>query len=361
MMSLFPTLEQALESEGILTDLSADLVDDDFWGDPMREQFAPGSLVRITAPGALFDARYVGALFSAFATSWQGLINVGVAKAEPVAAPPLRKGQQGGQRSQKSPSPWRLAFVRLRTISRTWISWTAIPRSVGSTCRVFQRCKEAYFPPGIHLNMRPAKSERAIVTARLQEGRKYLDSDAEVLFSRYGVGLQEWTLVGSIGHYGHGAAPESPSLINEDDGSVNRADFVEFVNNLLLNMGETGFVDLPRSQVSLWCLLRCTESWVTPTSCLRRNPRDSLLGFVMSGPNPAPIPARPDASVGPKIHVQLRYTISRRISATRSSVYLRSVLRLIDRYDGRSRHGWSDCGLRAREVRAQSEYEAKQV
>lgn len=242
--ALFPTLEQALESGGILTDLSAELTDDDFWGETMRDRFPAGSLVRVTAPGALFDARYVGASLSAFATSWQGLTNVGVFDAAVPA--PAKKGTQGGQRSQKRPAA---AEPGLRTIEDE-IPDVHIMDGGTTVSREYMqgivRVARGMFSPGIHLNMRPAASKRAIVTARLQEGRQFLDGDAEVLFSRYGVGVQEWTLVGSIGHYGQKAAEESPSLVNEDDGSVNRADFVGFVNNFLLTLGETGFIDLPQ-------------------------------------------------------------------------------------------------------------------
>jgi hypothetical protein len=57
------------------------------------------------------------------------------------------------------------------------------------------------FAPGLHLNLVPTTSDRIIIGARLQEGRAYLDSDPDILFARYGLGFQEWTLVGSIGHY----------------------------------------------------------------------------------------------------------------------------------------------------------------
>jgi hypothetical protein len=32
------------------------------------------------------------------------------------------------------------------------------------------------------------------------QGRSFLDSEVHLVFARYGVGLQEWTLVGIIGH-----------------------------------------------------------------------------------------------------------------------------------------------------------------
>jgi len=103
------------------------------------------------------------------------------------------------------------------------------------------------FTPGLHLNMRPTGLDSHVVTARLQEGRQFLDGDPEVLFARYGAGQQEWTLVGSLGHYGETvteAATDDPALVDAD-GNVNRSRFAAFVNNFLSYLGTLGFIDVP--------------------------------------------------------------------------------------------------------------------
>jgi hypothetical protein len=79
--ALFPTLEQALESLGMLHDISEELTHAEFWGESMRTALPPSALIRVTAPGALFDARYVSSTFAAFATSFQGLVNIGAFEA----------------------------------------------------------------------------------------------------------------------------------------------------------------------------------------------------------------------------------------------------------------------------------------
>lgn len=243
--ALFPTLEQALESLGILTDISQELMDADFWGKGMRTMFPPGSLVRVTAPAALFDARYVAATISAFATSYQGLTNVGVFSGP--TQPASRKGQQGPRtpkrQSDSSSEPRQLEDdvpdVVIATGDGDGLSREYLQGII--------RVARGVFSPGLHLNMTPTGTLGAIVTARLQEGRQFLDSDPEVLTARYGASEQEWTLVGSIGHYGQEpvADEDAPSLVNSDE-SVNRAGFAGFVNNFLLKLGSTGFIDLPQ-------------------------------------------------------------------------------------------------------------------
>lgn len=243
--ALFPTLEQALESLGLMFDISEELSHPEFWGEPMRDTFPPGTLVRITAPSALFDARYVATTFAAFATSWQGLVNVGALEAMPPTPP--RKGGQGGQRPQQrkgSPDsgPRNLEDdipdVALRfegtSLSREYLQGVV-------------RIARGMFTPGLHLNMRPTGVASHVVTARLQEGRQFLDGDPEILFARYGAGMQEWTLVGSVGHYGQtvdSSTIDDPGLVDAS-GNVNRSRFATFVNNFLSYIGTLGFIDVP--------------------------------------------------------------------------------------------------------------------
>ncbi|WP_456243122.1 DUF6414 family protein [Streptomyces canus] len=63
--AIFPTLEEALESEGLLRDISEEAADPSQWGSGGLERIAPpGSLVRITAMGSLFDTRYAASVLS---------------------------------------------------------------------------------------------------------------------------------------------------------------------------------------------------------------------------------------------------------------------------------------------------------
>ena len=245
--ALFPTLEQTLESLGVLQDVSAELSAPEFWGPPMQERFPPGTLVRITAPSALFDARYVATTFAAFATSWQGLVNVGAVETPPSTSPTPRKGRQGGQQPrQRKVAP----AADLRSLEDD-IPDVALDAGGTTLSREYLqgivRVARGMFTPGLHLNMRPAGVDTHVVTARLQEGRQFLDGDAEVLFARYGGGMQEWTLVGSIGHYGEAVAADvisDPELV-QPNGNVNRSRFAAFVNNFISYIGTLGFIDAP--------------------------------------------------------------------------------------------------------------------
>ncbi|QKW11406.1 MULTISPECIES: hypothetical protein [unclassified Micromonospora] len=63
--AVFPMLEEALDSEGYLTDVSEELrsFDSDSFDD-FKSAYPPGSFVRLTGPARFFDARYVAQAFA---------------------------------------------------------------------------------------------------------------------------------------------------------------------------------------------------------------------------------------------------------------------------------------------------------
>jgi hypothetical protein len=83
-----------------------------------------------------------------------------------------------------------------------------------------------------------------VVSARLEEGRSFLDSEVDVLFARYGVGLQEWTLVGIIGHHGTSEDVDFDDAGFMDDDHVVRSRFSEYVSRFTKLLGQFGLIDL---------------------------------------------------------------------------------------------------------------------
>jgi hypothetical protein len=96
----------------------------------------------------------------------------------------------------------------------------------------------------LYLNLLPTDDERCVVSARLEEGRSFLDSEVDVLFARYGVGLQEWTLVGIIGHHGMSEDVDMDDADFMDDEHVVRSRFSEYVSRFTKLLGQLGLIDL---------------------------------------------------------------------------------------------------------------------
>lgn len=166
-----------------------------------------------------------------------------------IAAPPapqLKKGGQGGQLPKSRRNPVETEHKQLEDdIPDVDIHFgdDSVSREL---LRGMVQLSRGMFAPGLHLNMSPTGVDSHVVTARLQEGRQFLDGESDVLFARYGAEAQSWTLVGSIGHYGttsEGVA-DGARLVDEDD-NVNRSAFVSFVNSFMSYIGTLGFVDAP--------------------------------------------------------------------------------------------------------------------
>lgn len=115
------------------------------------------------------------------------------------------------------------------------------------------------YAPGLHLMMNPRDSEFGTISVRMQEGRQYLDTDTDILFSRYGVADQEWTVVGTIGHHARRVTSLEPNDFVRDDGSIDRSKFAQFVTRLGGIMGTQGFTDIaqvPGFTIVPWAIYR---------------------------------------------------------------------------------------------------------
>lgn len=237
--ALFPMLEDALDSESLLRDISEEVADVEQWNSgKLKEQVPPGSLVRVTAMGSLFDTRYVAAAFSAFASVSAGLNGLGLSP-DPGAPSPGKSKQ--GQR-QRASKPGEAAKVD--QLEDMIPDFPAVAGIDGGTLRSFVQISRGVFSPGLHINLVPASG--VLISSRLQEGRQYLDSEADVLLARYGAEPQEWTLVGSIGSYGteETALPEM-NFVRGETG-LDRGAFAEAMNAQMRNLGRVGFIDLPQ-------------------------------------------------------------------------------------------------------------------
>lgn len=242
--SIFPMLEEALESEGLIRDISEEVADSSRWAmGGLREIAPPGSLIRVTAMGSLFDARYAASVFAAFASAAIGLQGMGVDLTGTAQKAPSGKGN-AGQKGPRSPKPGQ--GVPDRQIEDSIPDFQGVGGVDGNSLRAIIRMARGLFAPGLHINLSPVASSDVLISSRLQEGRQYLDTETDILFARYGTEPQEWTLVGSVGSYGpRDTGLPDFSFVNPD-GSMNRSHFADGLNGLMKYLGGMGFVDLPQ-------------------------------------------------------------------------------------------------------------------
>lgn len=241
--SLFKDLEADLEALGMLSDISAELGELETW--KTVESLAPrGRIVRITAPGSLFHPGQMSDAIVGMVTAAHGLSDLSVAEASDSSSTPrgTKNNPKGADRRPRPKIDGSPQFPEDLLPPGNIVPIMDVKRDqLAGMIRVIR----GVFGEGVHVHLRPAGSEGPIISARLEPGRKYLDSSPEVLFSRYGLGQQEWTVVGVVGQLGSSAVPDEIDDVMHEDGSVNRAKLVDLVGHFL---GQTaGLIDLPQA------------------------------------------------------------------------------------------------------------------
>lgn len=125
------------------------------------------------------------------------------------------------------------------------------PRLFGVTpdmLRAMIRTARGMFNKGLHLLFSTTGGVGWNATARLQEGRRYLDAEPDVLFSRYGTAPQEWTIVGTVGRFSIKPSPgllQEANFLSPNGQSISRARFVNGLNSLMGMIGGYGITDAP--------------------------------------------------------------------------------------------------------------------
>lgn len=244
--SLFKELETDLESLGLLEDVSEELSSRNSWSS-LDSSIVPGKMLRLTAKGTLFHSTQMADAIVGMATAAHGI-------AELTASQNDRRdtgsGVSGTKQKTKRPTnremkqaPVQPVFPEDMLPAGEEVPFLGVPRTLLSGMIQVVR---GIFGEGMHLQLRPIGPDGPIVSSRLEQGRRFLDSSPEVLSSRYGLAEQEWTVVGMVGQLG---IPASQTTTTENimnpDSSVNRAKFVDLVGEFFSQT--SGLVDLPKA------------------------------------------------------------------------------------------------------------------
>ncbi|WP_156479290.1 hypothetical protein [Kocuria palustris] len=243
--AVFQDLESDLESLNFLSDISHEISTPQGW-DELHERLQPGQIVRITAPATLFHPTHLSTTILNLATAADGIHQVMESfesDREPAqsVAPTAKKknrndtARRGGPTTPPDPSLPETQLPNIETIP-----YLDAPRELLAG---MIRATRGIFGDGIHLHMRPTGTTGPIISARLEEGRRFFDSQPDVLLSRYGLVPQEFTLVGILGQLGSNLASTEDANMSKSDNALIRAGFVDMIAKFL---GESaGLVDMP--------------------------------------------------------------------------------------------------------------------
>ncbi|MCP1387046.1 hypothetical protein M5J20_02415 [Corynebacterium sp. TA-R-1] len=236
----FPTLERDLEAQEALTDISQYVYNGNW--EILRTNYPAGSIVRLTAPGMIVDSRYLASTLADITLTLEGVSSLSQAPSQ--IAETKRKG--GNQNKQKR-GHRRNDVDPLHPEDAIPDGPLPLVGSVmtGEVLRGLIKTMKGLFSPGVHLLLRSECDPSGSVTVRLQDGYDFLNADPSVLFSRYGVAPQEWTVVGVVGHYANeGSSDLDLEFVNES--SVNRGKIANLMAKITSDFGTVGLLDLPR-------------------------------------------------------------------------------------------------------------------
>jgi hypothetical protein len=245
--ALFPQLEEALEAEGLLEDVSDFISSEESWADGIEDTLPAGKIVRLTSPGFLIDARFIADILSGFAVANRGLVNMGILgqEDERPKVPPKARGPKP-KAYRELPGEADSLEGRI-PLGKIFLGPGEADQISGELFRGIAQVTRGMFAPGLHLSLTPEPEGAGAISVRLQEGRQYLDMDPDILFAHYGVGAQEWTIVGTIGHHPLPNPDMDESDFISEDGGVRRSDFGRYVTKLGTMLANLGFVDLPQA------------------------------------------------------------------------------------------------------------------
>jgi hypothetical protein len=243
---LFGGLEADLEALGFLRDISRNLLSARD-ASSVKDLVAPGQMVRITAPGTMFHPSLMADSILGMATLAQGISDLQTpgGEAEPPVIPPTARKQQARNLPKTKPRPQQQTGPLQPEDALADLDTTVL----GVEARYLMgmiRAVRGVYRPGLYLSLRPGNSLSINVTARLEEGRHFLDSEVDVLFARYGVFPQDWTIVGTVGQIG--TSMEAPVIddLTQADGTVSRMKMADMISQFVGYMGSLGFIDLPQ-------------------------------------------------------------------------------------------------------------------
>lgn len=238
--ALFPALEELLQAEGWLTDIS-----DAFNGDSdddLEQVVEPGSIIRLTTDGHLFDATYIAEILAGTATAAGGMVQLSGTPGG--SGQPPRQKPKGQRGKPETPSGDDVGPRRLEEMIDNFPA-AAIPGVSAEQFRAMVKLARGMFQEGLHLHFDPAGGSKWTASARLQKDRHYLDAEPDILFSRYGTRAQEWTVVGTVGHFAESPTSNVQMPDFAPGGRVKRSTFVSGVNSFLSYIGSQGLADAP--------------------------------------------------------------------------------------------------------------------
>jgi hypothetical protein len=234
--------EELFEEANLIQDVGEIAEDTNSWKNGhVHASFQEGSIIRYTGLIQILDPQFVKSRFEQFSRLVTGIAGAQIGKAPDVAAtPPVRRG--GSTKPGVAAAKGDAAREKLK---EELLSTLMGGSSIGQIKDIIEAVS-AFTNDSISVRVLPCGRENPDYhfAGTLLSRSEYIQEEREALFGRYGVYLNDWTVVMQIARIPSESPPVAPdfarSFIDEASGKIDRTTFEQLVIDLIGDFEQKG-------------------------------------------------------------------------------------------------------------------------
>lgn len=234
--------EELFENANLIKDIGELVEDADSWKNGnVHKSIDEGWIVRYTGLVQVLDPQFVKSRFEQFARLVAGIAGAQIGKAPDIAAiPPVRKGG-----STRGGSPAVKGDAAREALKEELVSKLLETSSIGQIKDIIESVS-AFTNDSISVRVLPCGREHPEYhfAGTLLSRSEYIQEEREALFGRYGVYLDNWTVVMQVARIASEVPPPKPDFsrpfVDEQSGRIDRTSFEQLVIDLVRDFEQKG-------------------------------------------------------------------------------------------------------------------------
>ena len=234
--------EELFEDANLIRDIGELVKDVDSWkSGHVHSSLDEGLIIRHTGLVQVLDPQFAKSRFEQYIRLVTGIAGAQIGKAPDVAAtPPTRKGG-----STKPGSPAAKGDAAREALKEELLSKLLEGSSIGQIRDIIESVS-AFTNDSISVRVLPCGRDYPDYhfAGTLLSRSEYIQEEREALFGRYGVYLNDWTVVMQVARIPFQTPPPAPDFtrkfVNDNNGQIDRTTFEQLVIDLIGDFEQKG-------------------------------------------------------------------------------------------------------------------------
>lgn len=234
--------EELFENADLIKDVDDLVKDADSWkSGRVHKSIEEGFIIRYTGLVQVLDPQFVKSRFEQYIRLVTGIVGAQIAKAPDIEAiPPIRKGG-----STKPGSPALKGDAAREALKEEALSKLLESSSVGQIRDIIESVS-AFTNDSISVRALPCGREYPDYhfAGTLLSRSEYIQEEREALFGRYGVYLNDWTVVMQVARMPSETPPPAPDFtrkfVDDNTSQIDRTTFEQLVIDLIGDFEQKG-------------------------------------------------------------------------------------------------------------------------